>query len=119
MAIRKHLVVTFLAACSALGFGQAHAAELLRSGSATGEQAYGRAGGLTGAERIAQQRPGTAPVTVVYDGEFVSRTNLPTDRAQNTRIGITWDAEYVGRTNMPRKDRTPVVAETGPERGTN
>ena len=119
MALRKQLIVSVLAASSALGFGLAHAADVVTSGSPTGGQQYGRAGGLVGAERIVLLRAGTEPVTVVYGTEFVSRTNLPTDRAQNTPIGISWDGEYVGRTNMPREGQASVFAQTKPGRATN
>lgn len=115
MALRRHFVVSFLAATSALSFGFAHAADL-SAGAAHVDQVYGRAGGLTGAEHIAHLHANAAPVTVTYDKETAARTNLSTDRASGARIGITRDAEVAARTNMPRETASGVFAETHPGR---
>ncbi|MCW5621582.1 MAG: hypothetical protein KIS79_10790 [Burkholderiales bacterium] len=115
MTLRRHLVVSFVAATSAFSFGFAHAADL-GAAPAHVEQVYGRAGGLIGAERIAALGVHAAPVTVTYSDEVAARTNMATDRASGARIGITRDAEVVARTNMPRETTGGVFAETRPGR---
>jgi hypothetical protein len=109
MALRSTLAVSVLAL--AAGFSNfAMAGDVKATNPQILEKSYGRAGGLTGSDRVAGLTVGDQPVGVTYDRGVAERTNMSTDRAAETSIGVTYDKDVAARTNMQRGDESPVVA---------
>src|SRR5512147_518793 len=66
---------------------------------------YGRAGGLTGSDRVAHlQGHATAStdIAVTYDKDVAARTNMSANRDSASSVGISYDKDVAARTNMPR-----------------
>jgi hypothetical protein len=80
-----------------------HAAGVVTSSDPnTIDKWYGRAGGLTDAERITGVTVGTSRVGVAYDADVAARTNMQRGQAANGKVGVSYDADVAARTNMPR-----------------
>src|SRR5215472_7645448 len=80
----------------------AYAADTVTTGDlSTVNQWYGRAGGLTGSDRVGQLHLSQDKVGVAYDKEVAARTNMSTDRSSG-QVGVTWDRDVAARTNMQR-----------------
>ena len=109
MAIRTLLAVSALALAAGLT-NVAIAQDVRSTDDQTIAQTYGRAGGLTGSDRVTGLTAGHRPVGVTYDRDVAERTNMSTDRANGAGVGVVYDEEYVGRTNMQRGTSKSVVA---------
>jgi hypothetical protein len=117
MAIRTTLAVSALAL--AAGFSNLALAQDVRTTDPqTFEHWYGRAGGLTGSERIAGLAAGNRPLGITYDQDVAARTNMSTDRATGGGVGVVYDEDVATRTNMQRSTSKSVVAAQ-PGRQTN
>ena len=83
------------------------AAEVVTSGdvNAIGKW-YGRAGGLTDADRVTGLTTSTNKVGVAYDADVAARTNMQRAEATHNQVGVTYDADVAARTNMPRGQDT-------------
>jgi hypothetical protein len=109
MALRTTLAVSALAL--AAGFTNMALAQDVRStDQQTIEHWYGRAGGLTGSERITGLTAGNRPIGITYDQEVAARTNMSIDRATGRNVGVVYDEEVATRTNMQRGTSKPVIA---------
>jgi len=107
------LLVSFIAIASALSIN-ASAAEVVTSSSAdTIAKSYGRAGGLTDADRVSWLQVGTARVGVAYDADVAARTNMQRTQSDNGTVGVTYDADVAARTNMQRARVEPPSKAAG------
>jgi hypothetical protein len=74
---------------------------------------HGRAGGITGAQRIEALHAADLPpakVSVTYDEDVAARTNMQRDGVDKKDIGVTYDEAVAARTNMARdKQQTPAA----------
>jgi opacity protein-like surface antigen len=104
------LFLSTIAAASAFA-GTVYAADVVTGGDLTSaDKWYGRAGGLTGSDRVTYLRPGQDKVGVGFDQEVAERTNMHREPG-TSQVGISRDAEVAARTNMPI-DRNPQPAAT-------
>jgi len=105
------------AAISVLSIGSALAGgETLSTGNVDSMgQWYGRAGGLTGSERVmAIGKASTSnQVGITYDKDVAQRTNMQRDAADNGNIGITYDKDVAARTNMSRGEQPEPIKAAG------
>ena len=96
------LMISAVAAAAAFAVS-AHAADVVTSGDLSGiDKWYGRAGGLTDAERVTGVTAGATNVGVGYDADVAARTNMPRGQAAQSQVGVSYDADVAARTNMPR-----------------
>ena len=94
--------------------GSAYAADVVTTGDVNSVgQWYGRAGGLTGSDRVHGLRPGDAKVGVTFDQDVAARTNMARDRSTG-QVGVTWDRDVAARTNMQRESTPPSSTATVP-----
>ena len=112
MAFRTMLAFTAVAVASALA-NVAVAGDVTSADPAAVPHFYGRAGGLTGSDRVAGLRTGQQAVGISYDQELAARTNMSTDRATGKSVGVTYDQDVASRTNMARGATKSVVAGQG------
>ena len=103
------------AIAAAVAFGSAaYAADIVTTGDLnTLNQWYGRAGGLSGSDRVGQLHVGQDKVGVTYDQEVAARTHMSTDRTPG-QVGVTWDREVAARTNMQREETKPSSTANAP-----
>jgi hypothetical protein len=92
-----------------------YAADLGQLRSAQPDQlaiSYGRAGGLTGSDRMMHlQVEGGPPVAVTYDRDVQARTGMPLDRPDRSPVTVVWDQAVAERTNMGlAKDASPTTS---------
>jgi hypothetical protein len=100
--LNTKLFVSAIAVAAAFAVN-AHAADELHSGDLnTVDKWYGRAGGLTDADRVTSLTVGRSKVTVPYDADVAARTNMPRREVSNSNVGVSYDADVSARTNMPR-----------------
>jgi hypothetical protein len=96
------LVVSAIAMAAAFAVN-VHAADLVTSGDlGTIDKWYGRAGGLTDADRVGGLKAGSTKIGVSYDADVAARTNMPRAQANHNEVGVTYDADVAARTNMQR-----------------
>ena len=96
------LLISVIAAAAAFAVN-AHAADVVTSGDlSTVDKWYGRAGGLTDADRVSALKAGTTKVGISYDADVAARTNMARGQATHNQVGVTYDADVAARTNMPR-----------------
>jgi hypothetical protein len=100
------LLISVVAAASALSLNAVAADLVTSSDTNTINQWYGRAGGLAGSDRVSNLAAGTNKVGVVYDADVAARTNMPRAQAGNGNVAVTYDADVAARTNMPRGSLT-------------
>jgi hypothetical protein len=105
------------AAFCVLSIGTAFAGgDALKTGDAdTMSQWYGRAGGLTDADRVTvlgKPATGNQQVGITYDKDVAERTNMPRESASSKQIGITYDKDVAERTNLPRSEKPQATAAT-------
>ena len=108
MTLRITLAASALALAAGFAQGALAQQDVLSNGSF--EHWYGRAGGLTGSERVAGLTGGNRAVGITYDRDVAAYTNMATDRATGQRVGIVYDQDISARTNMQRGTSTSVVA---------
>jgi len=109
MALRTTLAMSALALAAGLS-NLALADDVKATNPQTIEKSYGRAGGLTGSDRVAGLSAGDQPLGITYDRAIAERTNMSTDRANGASVGITYDEQIAARTNMQRGSTKSVVA---------
>ena len=86
--------------------GSAGAADIVSGGDLRSvDKWYGRAGGLTGSDRVGALSTGDAKVGVVFDQDVAARTNMQREQS-SSQVGVAWDREVAARTNMPREGTT-------------
>jgi hypothetical protein len=110
------LLVSVIATAATLSIN-ASAAEVVTSSSVdTVAKSYGRAGGMTDADRVSGLQVGTGRVGVSYDADVAARTNMQRSSSSNATVGVTYDADVAARTNMQRATEAPAKAAgvTGP-----
>jgi hypothetical protein len=96
------LLISAVAAAAALAVN-VYAADVVSSGDLnTVDKWYGRAGGLTDADRVTGLAAGASKVGVAYDADVAARTNMSRAQASHNQIGVTYDADVAARTNMQR-----------------
>ena len=96
------LLISTVAAAAAFAVN-VHAADVVNSGDVnTINKWYGRAGGLTDADRVTGLTAGTSQVGVAYDADVAARTNMSRAQATHNQVGVTYDADVAARTNMQR-----------------
>ncbi len=96
------LLISAIATAAAFA-ANAHAADVVTSGDlSTVDKWYGRAGGLTDADRVGGLKTGSTKVGISYDADVAARTNMARGQATHTEVGVTYDADVAARTNMPR-----------------
>src|SRR5262249_26034603 len=102
--MNSKLLISAIAAAAAFAVN-VHAAEVVTSGNLnTVDKWYGRAGGLTDADRVVTglSTSGTK-VGISYDADVAARTNMKGGEATtNGQVGISYDADVAARTNMQR-----------------
>jgi hypothetical protein len=96
-------LLSTIAAAAAFG-SAAYAADIVTTGDLnTVNQWYGRAGGLSGSDRVGQLHVGQNKVGVTFDQEVAARTHMSTE-SRSGQLGVTWDRDVAARTNMQRED---------------
>jgi len=96
------LIISAVAAAAAFALS-AHAADVVTSGDLKSiDKWYGRAGGLTDADRVTGVSAGATKVGVSYDADVAARTSMPRGQATHNQVGVSYDADVAARTNMPR-----------------
>ena len=96
------LLISVMAAATAFAVN-VHAAEVVTSGNLnTIDKWYGRAGGLTDADRVTGLATGSSRVGISYDADVAARTNMPRSEATGGQVGVAYDADVAARTNMQR-----------------
>ncbi len=96
------LLISAIAAAAAFAVN-AHAANVVTSGDLSAiDKWYGRAGGLTDADRVSGLKAGSTQVGVSYDADVAARTNMSRAQATHNQVGVTYDADVAARTNMQR-----------------
>jgi len=96
------LIISAIAVAAAFAV-EAHAGDVVNSaGVGSIEKWYGRAGGLTAADRVTGLTAGSNRVSVSYDADVAARTNMQRQQATHNQVGVTYDADVAARTNMPR-----------------
>ena len=102
--MKTKLLISAIAAAAAFAVN-AHAAGVVTSGDLnTIDKWYGRAGGLTDADRVTGLAAGTIKLGVAYDADVAARTNMPRAQGANGDVGVSYDADVAARTNMPRAE---------------
>jgi len=117
MKFRNKLIASALAATAVLSMN-AFAAEGSTVGSSDLQNIdkwYGRAGGLTGSDRVSGLTAPAKPLGVSWDQDVASRTNMSVNRDNNGTIGVTYDTDVAARTNMGRGTPEPAVKAAGVE----
>ncbi|HTS53815.1 MAG TPA: hypothetical protein VMH26_11115 [Burkholderiales bacterium] len=100
--MKTKLLISAIAAAAAFAVN-AHAADVVTSGDVSGiDKWYGRAGGLTDADRVNGLKAGATKLGISYDADVAARTNMPRAQATHNEVGITYDADVAARTNMQR-----------------
>jgi len=103
-------LLSAIALATALG-GTAGAADIVSGGDLRSvDKWYGRAGGLTGSDRVGALSTGDAKVGVIFDQDVAARTNMRREQG-SSQVGVAWDRDVAERTNMPR-DGTTVRSST-------
>jgi hypothetical protein len=96
------LVISVMAAAAAFVVN-VHAAETVTSGNLNSvDKWYGRAGGLTDADRVTGLATGNSRIGINYDADVAARTNMRRSEATGGQVGVTYDADVAARTNMQR-----------------
>jgi hypothetical protein len=96
------LIISAIAVAAAFAVN-AHAADVVNSGDLNSvDKWYGRAGGLTDADRVTGTAVGANKVGVAYDADVAARTNMQRNQATHNQVGVTYDADVAARTNMQR-----------------
>jgi hypothetical protein len=102
MKMNAKLLISAMAAAAAFAVN-VHATDVVNSGDLnTVNNWYGRAGGLTDADRITGLTAGKSRVGVAYDADVAARTNMSRAQATHNQVGVTYDADVAARTNMQR-----------------
>ena len=100
--MNSKLLISAIAAAAAFAVN-VHAADVVTSGDlGTIDKWYGRAGGLTDADRVSALKAGTTKLGVAYDADVAARTNMSRAQAAHNQVGVTYDADVAARTNMQR-----------------
>ncbi len=97
------LLISVMAAAAAFAVN-VHAADVVTSGDLnTIDKWYGRAGGLTDADRVTGLTTSSSKVGISYDADVAARTNMhAVRRPLSDQVGVTYDADVAARTNMQR-----------------
>ena len=115
--MRTKLLLSAIAAATAIA-ANAYAADTVTSGNVgTIDKWYGRAGGLTDADRVTGLAPSSNKIGVSYDADVAARTNMPRGEVNHNEVGVTYDADVAARTNMQR-GQTPTDKATAGIEGT-
>jgi opacity protein-like surface antigen len=94
--------------------GSAYAADVVTTGDVNSVgQWYGRAGGLTGSDRVHGLHAGDGKVGISFDQDVAARTNMARERNTGA-VGVTWDRDVAARTNMQRESTPPSSTATVP-----
>jgi hypothetical protein len=100
--MKTKLLISAIAAAAAFAVN-VHAADVVTSGDLSAiDKWYGRAGGLTDADRISGLKAGTTKLGVSYDADVAARTNMSRAQATHSEVGVSYDADVAARTNMQR-----------------
>jgi hypothetical protein len=96
------LIISAIAVAAAFAV-EAHAGDVVNSGGVGSiDKWYGRAGGLTDADRVTGLTAGSNRLGVSYDADVAARTNMQRQQATHNQVGVTYDTDVAARTNMPR-----------------
>ena len=118
MNFRNKLIASALAATVVLSINAAFAADGGTVGSSDLQNIdkwYGRAGGLTGSDRVSGLTAPGKPLGVSWDQDVAARTNMSVNRDSTATVGVAYDADVAARTNMGRGTPEPAVKAAGVE----
>jgi hypothetical protein len=118
MKFRNKVIASAFAATALFSINAAFAADGAIVGSSDLQNIdkwYGRAGGLTGSDRVSGLTGPSKPLGVSWDQDVAARTNMSVNRDSNATVGVSYDADVAARTNMGRGTAEPAVKAAGVE----
>jgi hypothetical protein len=118
MKFRNKLIASAFAATALLSINAVFAADggIVGSNDLQNiDKWYGRAGGLTGSDRVSGLTGPSKPLGVSWDQDVAARTNMSVNRNGNATVGVSYDADVAARTNMGRGTPDPAVKAAGVE----
>jgi hypothetical protein len=118
MKFRNKLIASAFAATALLSINAVFAADggIVGSNDLQNiDKWYGRAGGLTGSDRVSGLTGPSKPLGVSWDQDVAARTNMSVNRDGNATVGVSYDADVAARTNMGRGTPDPAVKAAGVE----